>query len=743
MAKVRSVEVVAPVGEGKVVFERLTGGDALGRPFEYDVDILSPNADLPISKAVGKRMTVTLDLGDETPRFFNGVVARFSLVGWTGDSYRYRAKVRPWLWLLSRSSNNRIFQSKNVVDVLRQIFDEHGYSGDVDAGGLDQGSYKPIEYLVQYRETDFNFVSRLMEQAGIFYWFKHEQEKHTLVLADGPSHEKVPGYEEIPFFSGDSSGADRIGHEHISSWSIGMQVEPGTFTAKEYDFEKPRAPLLSKLGDPKAGSTAKLEMYEYPGLYIETDQRDAYVARRLVEQQLPSELVTAGGNARGIRPGACFKLTDYPSHEQNREYLVTAASYVLSTNAYASGAGDAGEDFLCTFFAIESQSPFRSPLTTPKPTVSGPQTAKVVGPGGEEIWTDKYGRVKVQFHWDREGKSDEKSSCWVRVSQAWAGPTWGAMHIPRIGQEVIVDFLEGDPDRPIITGRVYNADNMPPYALPGNKTQSGIKSRSSLGGSPSNFNEIRFEDKKGSEQVYIQAEKNQDNLVKADDTLTVGANRTKSIGIDETVTVGGNRTETVSKNETETVTLNQSIDVGVNQTLKVGANQTITVGANRSLTVSANQTETIAIASAETVGAAKALTIGAAYQVSVGAAMNETIGGLKAQEIGAAKTVNVGGPSSENVGGNKSVTAGGNIAEKAGGDVAVSAGKNASVTAGADLMAKAAKNGTIDAGDELTLKCGDATIVLKKNGDITIKGKKIVIDGSGDVLIKGTKIGMN
>ncbi len=344
MANIRSVEVVSPVGEGQVVFERLSGGDALGRPFEFDVDILSPKADLPIAKAVGKRMTVAVAMGEHPPRFFNGVVSRFALVGWTGETFRYRAKLRPWLWVLSRASNSRIFQGKSVVAVLRHVFEEHGFSGDVDVGGLDQGSYKPVDYLVQYHETDFNFVSRLMEQAGIHYWFRHEQSKHTMVLADGASHDKVPGYETIPFFGGDASNVDRIGHEHISAWSIGLQVEPGAFAAKEFDFENPKAPLLSALKGPQPGSEEKLEVYEYPGLYIATDQRDAYVARRLQEQQQASLLATGAGNARGVRPGAIFKLTDYPAHEQNKEYLVTAASYSLSTNAYSSGADRAQTD---------------------------------------------------------------------------------------------------------------------------------------------------------------------------------------------------------------------------------------------------------------------------------------------------------------------------------------------------------------------------------------------------------------
>jgi type VI secretion system secreted protein VgrG len=324
--------------------------------------------------------------------------------------------------------------------------------------------------------------------------------------------------------------------------------------------------------------------------------------------------------------------------------------------------------------------------------VQGPQTAIVVGPSGEEIYTDKYGRVKVQFHWDRYGKKDQDSSCWVRVASVWAGVKWGGIQIPRIGQEVIVEFLEGDPDRPIITGRVYNNDNMPPYDLPANATQSGIKSRSSKGGSADNFNEIRFEDKKGTEEIYLHGEKNW--------TINIENDKNQSIGHDETLTVGSNRTKTV----------------GVDQTESIGANLNETVGSNK--------TETIAIA--------KALTIGAAYQVTVGAAMNETIGGAKAEEIGAAKIVVVGASSSETVGINKSVDAGK--------DIDVQSGKKMSLTSGDDFKIKGDKKGVIDIADQLTIKVGQASITMKKNGDITISGKKIEISGTQEIKLGAMKI---
>jgi type VI secretion system secreted protein VgrG len=438
--------------------------------------------------------------------------------------------------------------------------------------------------------------------------------------------------------------------------------------------------------------------------------------------------VESGGNARGIQIGALFRRGGlYMTDADAKKYLPISLSHTLSVSHYASGGGGGENDYRCSLIAIDGDRPFRTPATTTKPVVLGPQTAIVVGKAGEEIWTDEYGRVMVQFQWDREGKKDEKSSCWVRVAQAWAGPKWGAIHIPRIGQEVIVDFLEGDPDRPIITGRVYNGDNMPPYDLPANKTQSGIKSRSSKGGSPSNFNEIRFEDKKGSEELFVQAEKDQNTTVKNNQSLSVGVDRSKSVGSNETVKVGANRTEKVGADEKITIGANQTIDVATNRTRSVGSNETVTIGVNAS----------------ETVGSNKSLTVGTAFQITVGAAMNQTVGAALAQEVGAAKSVNVGAASSENVAGNKSLSAGGNISEKAGKDMTVEAGKNFSLSAGENVNAKAGKKTVIEATDEMTLKCGSATIVLKKSGDVTINGAKITINGSGDLVLKGSKIAEN
>ena len=712
----RNIWVTTPLPEGELALERMDGHETLGQPFVYDLSLVSTNAEIDLSKLLGQPMTVHCEMPTGKTRYFNGIATRASHLDGVGRYARYSVTLQPWLSLLDYQADCRIFQQSSIPDIVKDVFRSAGFSDFEDT--LDQGAYKQLEYCVQYRESDFHFVSRLMEHEGIYYFFKHEENKHTLVLADSHgAHAPQPGYEQIEYRSPQDNS--RVDEERLSSWTVVQQMRSGGYATTDFNFKLPRAGMLSALSMPKKQAHADSEIFDYPGDFLVKHDGDVRAKMRLEERQLDYGVVSASGNVRGLGSGHLFKLANFGREDQNKEYLVVSALYALHAGDYESGADEADDEVRVGFTLIDSQVPYRSPIRAHKNRVEGPQTAIVVGPSGQEIATDEYGRVKVQFHWDRYGMSDERSSCFVRVSQVWAGAKWGAMHIPRIGQEVIVDFLEGDPDRPIITGRVYNADNMPPYTLPDNKTQSGIKSRSTLGGGPNNFNEIRFEDKKGAEQLYIQAEKNQDNLVKADDSLTVGHDRTKAIGNDETVTVGGNRTETVSKDESETIDLNQTVSVGINQSLTVGANQAIAVMANRSITVGANQTETIAVASTETVGAAKQLAVGAAYQISVGAGM----------------TLAVGGPSSETVGGDKSVSGNGNITEGAAGNVTVNAGKDASISAKA--------NGVFHADEQLTLKCGDATIVLKKNGDITIKGNNITVNGSGDVVIKGSKISQN
>jgi type VI secretion system secreted protein VgrG len=711
--------------------------EELGRPFRYDLTLLSESGDLVLSDLLGQRVTVELDLPSTTPtpndgvRYFNGYVTRFSRQGAHRSFHVYSATVRPWLWLLTKTSNCRIFQEKTVPEIIKEVFRSHGLTDFEESLMSD---YSPREFVVQYRETDFNFVSRLMEHEGIYYFFKHDSTKHTLVLADSSSaHTTVNGYATVPYIRPGS--VQQALPDHLDDWGISQQIETGTVTLNDFNFQTPKSNLLSKRSAPNAHKKADFEDYDYPGDYLKGTDGETYAGLRLEELNARYERTHGASNARGMAVGFLFEPVHLPVDADNREYLLIASALTIEGPDYESqSGGHDSEIFRCSFAAIDSKCPFRTERSTPRPIVPGPQTATVVGQAGEDIWTDKYGRVKVQFHWDREGQGDQNSSCWVRVAQVWAGSQWGAMYIPRIGQEVVVDFLEGDPDKPIVTGRVYNAVNMPPYALPDNKTQSGIKSRSTKGGSSANFNEIRFEDMKGKEELHVQAEKDMSTLVKNNQSASIGADRSLSVGSNETVSIGSNRTEKVGADESISIGGNRTEKVGANESVTIGANQTLRVGANRTKSVSANETVTIGAASTETIGSTRSVTIAAAYQLSVGGAINETVGAAKAEEIGGAKSVNVGAASSENVGGSKSVSAGSNISEKAGGNISISAKGNVS---------EHGKKVVVDADEEITLKCGSATLVMKKNGDITISGNKINVKADSDLVLKGAKIGEN
>jgi type VI secretion system secreted protein VgrG len=716
MATERLITVSGSFADGALGVETLQGHEALGDPFSFTLGLVSQAPDIDLSSLVGDTMTVSVTLDDEVdPRYLNGYVTRMELLDTFDRFAHYQATLRPWFWLLSSRINSRIFQHKSVPDIAKALFREHGFADFQDSLS---GSYPSLEFVVQYRESDFSFVSRLFEKAGIYYFFKHEKGRHVLVLADSPdAHKPAPGYAQLPFHPEGSPTPDA--GEFLNRWRVAHQWRPGTYTSDDYDFERPKAQLTATAKVTARHKKGDLEVFEYPSGHIVSSEGETYSRTRLEALQSDVEIVRAEGDVRGPGAGQTFTLTDHPLETQNKHYLIVSAAYDARNDPFDTDAAGGEASYHAAYTVIDSKVHYRPLLSTPAPRVEGVQTATVVGQAGEEIWTDKYGRVRVQFHWDREGKNNEQSSCWVRVAQVWAGSGWGAMHIPRIGQEVIVDFLEGDPDRPIIVGRVYNGNNMPPYTLPDNRTQSGIKSRSTPGGGPSNYNEIRFEDKKGQEEFHVQAEKDHTSLVKNNQSIDVGAARSLTVGTDETVKIGKSRTETVGTDETVTITSNQSLTVGASRTKTVTANETITIGA----------------ASSETVGATRTVTIAAAYQIAVGGVLNETVAGASAEVVGADKSVTVAGAHSVNVGGSSS--------EKVGGDKSISAGGNVSVEAGGALSASAGKAATIEAADSITLKCGDATITLKKNGDISINGKNITVNASGDLTQKGSKIAQN
>ena len=715
------ISLTSPLPPEDLFFEAMSASAGLSTLGDMQLSLLSKKPDLKPQDLLGKPVTVHVELRDGAKRHFNGLISRFGAGAHRGRYFGYQATVRPWLWFLTRTSDCRIFQEESVPDIVKKVFGDHSVA-NFEFKLFRQ--YQPWTYCVQYRESDFNFVARLLEHEGIYWYFEHSDGKHKLVLVDSQSaHDAAAGYETMRYIEDTAHAPPE--QEYISDWVFNESVRTGKVALTSYDFERPSTPLDVETTHQRSHDLSDYEQFDFQGDYVQKADGTQWAENRLDEVQARYQENRGDSNALGLAVVCTFKLSHHANESQNSEYLITGLDIKAKVGVFESGGGAGSFD--CSVAAIPHAQQYRPPRRTPKPFVQGPQTAVVVGPSGEEIFTDKYGRVKLQFHWDRYGKNNDKSSCWVRVSHPWAGKNFGIIDIPRIGQEVVVGFLEGDPDQPLITGRVYNAEQMPPWELPANATQSGILTRSSKGGGYANANAIRFEDKQGSEQLWIHAEKNQDIEVENDETHSVGHDRTKTIDHDETSLIKHDRTETV------------------------GNNETITIGNNRSISVGANETATVAVQRTHAVGANETIAIGAAQEVAIGA--------YQTVNVGANQDINVGNDQSTSVGKNQSASIGDNRKMEVGKDLETTVGKNEkrsvgeerSTSVGKDDKWQVGKKFYLEAGDEITLKTGDASITMKKDGTIQIKGKDITVTGSGkigvkasgDLVLKGSKIAAN
>jgi type VI secretion system secreted protein VgrG len=548
------VAISTPLGDEKLILRQARINEELGQPFSIDVELLSDDENISLDDILGQNVTIRLETEDEI-RYFNGIVTEFFQKENIDRNACFGAVIKPWLWLLTLSENCRIFQEKSYPDIIKMVFDDLGFS---DYEDQLTATYGLQEYVVQYNESDFNFVSRVMEQEGIYYYFIHIDGKHTLVLADDSSVQ--PDIGDIPFYEKEESGY-QVDVEGIVKWENYRKIRTGGVSLADFDFILPSKNLNAVTRDPKTGSLSSLQKFNYPGKYTEREKGTNYTKILMEKENVHYAQKYAEGNFRTLYAGSQFTLIDHHREDQNDNYLVVKFSCVLKSDQYISSSdGQESDLFTCNFTAIPANVSYRPQQATIKPRITGPQTAIVVGKSGEEIWTDKYGRIKVMFHWDRDAEADEKSSCWIRVSQSWAGKNWGSIQIPRIGQEVLVDFIHGDPDRPIVIGSVYNGSAMPPYDLPANATMSGVKSRSSKGGD--GFNEIRFEDKKDEEQIFIHGQKNQDINIKNDCFETIGNdkhlvvenNRNEEVKADHVEKIGKDRQLSVTGKEVKEVT---------------------------------------------------------------------------------------------------------------------------------------------------------------------------------------------
>jgi len=666
----RLCTITSPLGGDTLILRQLAGQESISQLFRFDLDLVSEEDAIDFKAIVGKNLGVKLAFEDGKFRYFHGVVSRFAQGTRDRRLVAYRAELVPWLWFLTRKADCRIFQDKTVPDIIKKVFSDLGFT---DLKWQLNGSYQPRVYCVQYRETNFNFVSRLMEEEGIGYFFEHDESKHTLVLFDSASgNPECPGQADVEYAT--TEGASRQAGE-VEDWHVERELHPGKYAITDYNFESPKSSLLANTTtSEQIGGNEKYEVYDFPTLHKTVDEGDKRVRLRMEAEEASAIRIDGHSTCPGFTAGHRFTLKHHYRTDYNTAYLLTSVEHSVT-----QGVGDeeSSSTYSNSFTCIPRSIPFRPPHVTPRPTVYGVQTAVVTGPSGEELYLDKYGRVKVQFHWDREGQHDDKTSCWVRVSEPVAGKGWGAHCHPRIGQEVVVDFLEGDPDRPIVIGCVYNAEQMPPYELPAHSTRSGIKSRSSKGGG--GFNEIRFDDKKGAEEVFFHAQKDENSVVEN--------NKTEQVGANESLAVANNRTRSVGMNETVTVTLTRVHSVGVDEMINVGGAQQVTVG------------------------------------------------GLRAVSVGGLQTTNIGDSHNESIGKDHTIEVAGNESASIGKDLSVGVSGNENRSIGKKLV--------IDVADEITVQTGSASITMTKNGNISIKGKEITIKGSGDVIMKGQKIQQN
>ncbi|CAI3803474.1 Actin cross-linking toxin VgrG1 [Pseudomonas sp. MM223] len=554
----------AAAGEDSFLLESFSGSEGLSRLYQFDLALLSDTANVKLKALIGRPATLEIELADGAVRHVNGYINRFSSQGSDGGYVRYAAVLSPWLWMLTCRFDSRIFQNKTVEDVVSEVFAGFGTLPKYEfrlSKALKQHSY-----ITQYRESDFNFVQRLLENEGLFYYFEHTADSHVMIITDDSSTLlPLPEQPQIRFHS--TSVTETA--DSITQWRAIRQLQSGKIAVRTFDYRQPRNFLpvtMQSLND--QGDVDKFEIYDFPGQYTHGTYEDGelMVRNRIEALELLGKTFYGDSNCRVMRPGFTFELIQHYEHDlgdaENRNFLLLSIEHRGSNNYMTGDQAGYFNKFVC----VRKKIPYRPQLSTRKPSINGPQTAIVVGPPGEEIYTDELGRVKLQFHWDRNGEFNDQSSCWVRVAQSGASGGFGSIQIPRVGDEVVVVFLDGNPDRPLIMGSLYNSSNTPPWALPANKTQSGFLTRSMKGdGGTANF--FRFEDKAGAEQIIMHAERNMDTEIELDETHDVGNNRS--------MTVGGTHTETVKKDTVVQVTEGSYTLQVDNQFIQVAAKQHI------------------------------------------------------------------------------------------------------------------------------------------------------------------------
>ncbi|PTL85567.1 type VI secretion system Vgr family protein [Vitiosangium sp. GDMCC 1.1324] len=719
-----------------LVVSGFTGREGLSSLFEFQVDF-HPLEDTPLEaeSLLGTEALLTVQLPGDKKRHVHGRVRALDALGQQGGRWRYRAWVVPQAWWLTQVKRSRIFQSKTVPQIVKAVLEEGGVKVKLSLSD----SHEAREYCTQYRETDFAFVSRLMEWEGLFYFFEHTEGGHELVVGDKPNvHEPLPGGAKLPLRENDKRAANE---EFVSSLQRVHRLRPGKVHLKDYDFEKPALDVSGKTQDSSNGQDA-LEVYDYPGEYVAPGVGKGAAKVRLEEAVQAARTLEGEGVCPRLTAGYRFEVEDEGTH--SGEYVAVEVVHRGRQPETPGIRESLGNLYRNSFKCMPSNVPFRPRRTTPVPHLNGLQTATVVGPGGEEIHTDEHGRIKVQFHWDREGQRDDKASCWVRVSQTWGGPAWGAVYLPRIGQEVVVRFLEGNPDRPLIAGTVYNGGNPTPYSLPDDKTKSTLKSASSLGSD--GFNEFRIEDAAGEEEIFTHAQKDEDLVTENDKDQLVRGYEDLLVKKDRKRTVEGNQRLRVVLDDASLIEGNQSTRVAGNRTTRTSGSHDESIEGNQAITVAKNETLSVTQTASESVGLARTLTVGGAFLVDVALAKNEAVGGLKSVQVAGSLSEYVIGSRQEvvskdsalKVGGNFQTEIKGQLSETVGKDVKNDVGKNQEVGV-KESTAMLAKSFELKADKFSLVVNGKLILSMEKGGKVQLAPKTFTLDGS-DIKVKGAKV---
>ena len=723
----RTIGIQTPFGR-ELSFVELNGSEGLSTLYEYRLILTSKNPNLAATDIIGQTIFVTIDT-KSGERILNGLVTDFGYLSEDEDeqSYHlYTCIMRPNMWYLTQRYDSRVFVDKDILEITRTILDEFGFPYEIQC----QNSYRKYGHSTQYQETSFNYLSRLFEQEGLYYYFTHTDGNHTLIIVDDNSaHPPIQGNPTIPYHSAVTPGTPD--KNYIDIWQQSDRLATKSVNVNDHSYKLANRKLDHKSSTHELGGI-NTEHYDFYTGFSTKEDASSYAQVRSQDYNAQSKRITAAGNVLTIAPGHTFTLSRHPHDAANTEHLIIHAEYDLKEAGYASGTQQS--HYRIRFTAIPLTYQYRNPRATPKPQIIGSQAATVTGPAGEEVHTNPYGDIKVQFHWDRYGPKNEKSSDWIRVAQGSAGGSFGSINTPRIGEEVLIDFINGDSDRPIVIGRLYNSANPPPWGYPQAAKQSGIKSKS-FNSPLENYNELMFNDDAGFELVNLQAQRDLNSLVKNDERRHVNRDRTTTIDKDETVTVHGKRTEVVDKDEhitihqnrTEVVDKDETITIHQNRKERVDENETIDIGGNRTETVNKDEKITVRGDRTESVGKSEKIKINKNQNITINGLHSETIKLAAMQNIGLGFMQTVGAIYNLNVGVSQ-IT-----------NVAISQ----STTVGRTIDINSGKTITIEAGDSMVLKVGKSTVSMSKDGTIEIKGAKIHVSGTDVVDIDSKLIDLN